>query len=114
MNESGTGTTATPVEERLRAALAARAQRVGPADLRPLRPPSGPVRFRRVPVRRAVAGVLVLAAVVALVFLTVRHEPARPVGPARSPHPPAGTPTAPVPSPVSPSTPQPSPSARQP
>ncbi|KMS92490.1 MULTISPECIES: hypothetical protein [Streptomyces] len=113
MNESGTGTTATPVEERLRAALAARAHSVGPADLRPLRPPTRPVRSRRVLVRRAVAGVLVLAAVAALVFLSVRGEPARPAEPARSPRPPIGTPT-PVPSPVSPSTTQPSPSARQP
>ncbi|MFH9084969.1 hypothetical protein [Streptomyces sp. NPDC017673] len=113
MNESGTGTTATPVEERLRAALAARALSVGPADLRPLPPPTGPVRSRRVLVRRAVAGVLVLAAVAALVFLSVRREPARPAEPARSPHPPIGTPT-PVPSPVSPSTAEPSPSARQP
>ncbi|MFE9360068.1 hypothetical protein [Streptomyces olivaceoviridis] len=113
MNESGTGSTATPVEERLRAALAARAHLVGPADLRPLRPPTGPLRSRRVLVRRAVAGVLVLAAVAALVFLSVRRGPARPVEPARSPHPPISTPT-PVPSPVRPSTPQPSPSARQP
>ncbi|MEV5148039.1 hypothetical protein AB0L14_27490 [Streptomyces sp. NPDC052727] len=113
MNESGTGTTAKPVEERLRAALAARAHSVGPADLRPLRPPTGPVRSRRVLVRRAVAGVLVLAAVAALVFLSVHREPARPAEPARSPHPPTGTP-APVPRPVNPSTTQPSPSARQP
>ncbi|GAA3100717.1 hypothetical protein GCM10017687_09800 [Streptomyces echinatus] len=41
MNEPGTGTTATPVEERLRAALAARAHLRRPgATLRPLRPPS--------------------------------------------------------------------------
>ncbi|MEU6665582.1 hypothetical protein [Streptomyces sp. NPDC046727] len=113
MNESGTGITATPVEARLRAALAARAHSVGPADLRPLRPPTGPVRSRRVLVRRAVVGVLALAAVAALVFFTVRGGQSRPAGPARSPHVPTGTPSQ-VPSPVSPSTAQPTPSARHP
>ncbi|KOV93633.1 MULTISPECIES: hypothetical protein [unclassified Streptomyces] len=114
MNESGTRSTATPVEERLRAALAARADSVGPADLRPLRPPAGAVRPRRVLVRRAVAGVLALAAVAALVFFTTRGGPSHPAGPARSPRPPTGTPSSvpsPVPSPVRPSTAQPSPSA---
>ncbi|AKN74078.1 hypothetical protein QR97_34045 [Streptomyces sp. PBH53] len=114
MNESGTGITATPVEERLRAALAARADSVGPADLRPLRPPAGAVRSRRVLVRRVVAGVLVLAAAAVLVFFSVRGGPPapRPAEPARSPHPPTGSPS-PVPSPVSPSAARPSPSAPQ-
>ncbi|WP_225825736.1 hypothetical protein [Streptomyces naphthomycinicus] len=113
MNDPGTGTTATPVEERLRAALAARAHSVGPADLRPLRPPAGSGRFRRVLVRRTVVGALVLAAVAALVFFTVRDGGTRPAEPARSPHPPTGTPS-PVPAPVTPSASQPSPSARHP
>ncbi|MEU6591536.1 hypothetical protein ABZ923_20325 [Streptomyces sp. NPDC046881] len=110
MNESGTGTTATPVEERLRAALAARADAVGPADLRPLRPPAGAARPRRVLVRRAVVGVLALAAVAALVFFTTRGGPSHPAEPARIPRPSTGTPS-PAPSPVRPSTAQPSPSA---
>ncbi|MFI2759051.1 hypothetical protein ACH5A3_09280 [Streptomyces echinatus] len=113
MNEPGTGTTATPVEERLRAALAARAHSVGPADLRPLRPPSRPARIRSVPVRRAVVGVLALAAVAALVFFALRGGESRPAGPARSPHPPIGTPS-PVPSAVSPSAARPTPSTPTP
>ncbi|ANP51116.1 hypothetical protein J2Z21_003165 [Streptomyces griseochromogenes] len=108
MNESGTGTVPTPVEERLRAALAARARSVGPADLRPLRPPTGAVR-RRVPVRRIAVGLLALAAVAALVFFALRSTPPRPAEPARSPRPTTGTPS-PVPSPVQPSTAAPSPS----
>ncbi|MEU3522413.1 hypothetical protein AB0E62_00800 [Streptomyces sp. NPDC038707] len=118
MNESGTSGYvrheggATPVEERLRAALAARAHAVGPADLRPLAPPAGPVRSRRTPVRRAVVGALVLAAVAALVFLTpafltARDEHPAPVPPAHSPHPPTGTPS-PTPSPSSPPSSPPS------
>ncbi|MEU1408577.1 hypothetical protein ABZ471_40920 [Streptomyces sp. NPDC005728] len=110
MNDSGTGTASTPVEERLRAALAARAQSVGPADLRPLRPPTGAVRPRRVAVRRVAVGLLALAAVAALVFFTVRSGPARPAEPAHSPRPTTGTPS-PVPSPVRPSTAEPSPSS---
>ncbi|MBL1103945.1 hypothetical protein JK361_04880 [Streptomyces sp. 5-8] len=113
MNESGTGIAATPVEERLRAALAARAHAVGPSDLRPLRPPAAGVRPRRVLVRRAVVGVLALAAVAALVFFTMRGGQPRPAGPARSPHLPTGTPS-PVPSSVPPSRAQPSPSVPQP
>jgi hypothetical protein len=114
MNHSGTGTARPPVEERLRAALAARADAVGPADLRPLSPPTGAPRVRRVVVRRAVAGVLALAAVAALVFFTVHGAPpAHPSRPARSPHPTVGTPS-PVPSPAGPRTAEPSPSGPQP
>ncbi|MFF8726670.1 hypothetical protein ACF073_09280 [Streptomyces sp. NPDC015171] len=109
MNESGTGSTATQVEERLRAALAARAHSVGPADLRPLRPPAGPVRSRRVLVRRAVVGVLALAAVAALVFFTVRGGSPRPAEPARPPHLPTGSPS-PVPSAATPTAARPTPS----
>ncbi|MET8583707.1 hypothetical protein ABZX39_22975 [Streptomyces collinus] len=108
MSTSGTGTTA--VEERLRAALAARAQSVGPADLRPLRPPAATARPRRAVLRRTAVGLLALAAAAALVFLAVRGGPDRPAEPAHRPRPPAtGTPT-PVPSPVRPTTAQPSPS----
>ncbi|MFF5013213.1 hypothetical protein [Streptomyces sp. NPDC001165] len=108
MNESGTGTAPKPVEERLRAALAARAQSVGPADLRPLRPPTGAVRPRRVLVRRVAVGLLALAAVAALVFFTVRGGPPHPAEPARSPRPSIGTPS-PDPSPVHPSRAEPTP-----
>ncbi|MGW3206874.1 hypothetical protein [Streptomyces sp. NPDC001135] len=113
MNDSGTGTAQTPVEERLRAALAARARSVGPADLRPLRPPTAAARPRRVLLRRAVLGALALAAVAALVFFTTRGGPSRPTQPARVPRPTVGTPS-PVPSAVTTSTAEPSPSAPPP
>ncbi|MFF8478459.1 hypothetical protein [Streptomyces sp. NPDC015414] len=111
MNDSptGTGTAPTRVEERLRAALDARARSVGPADLRPPRPPSA-TRSRRLPVRRVTVGLLALAAVAALVFLTVRDDRPRPAEPARSPRPTTGTPT-PVPTTVPPSPARPSPSS---
>ncbi|MFF3920292.1 hypothetical protein ACFYZB_44165 [Streptomyces sp. NPDC001852] len=112
MNESGTGTAQTPVEDRLRAALAARAHSVGPADLRPLRPPTAVVLPRRL-LRRVVVGALALAAVAALVFFTVRGGRPYPTEPARPPHPTTGTPS-PVPSAVTPSTAEPSPSAPPP
>ncbi|GAA3136659.1 hypothetical protein GCM10010521_23550 [Streptomyces rameus] len=110
---TGSGTAAEPVEQRLRAALAARAHAVGPADLRPPRPPAGPVRSRRVVARRTVAGLLALAAVAALVFFTMRGGASRPAEPARPAHPRTGTPS-PAPSTVTPSTAQPSPSAPRP
>ncbi|ARP68811.1 hypothetical protein LK07_02420 [Streptomyces pluripotens] len=113
MNESGTSTTATPVEERLRAALAARAHSVSPATLRPLRPPTGAVLTRRILLHRTVVGVLVLAAVAALVFFTVRDGPTRPTEPARPPRPTPAS-RSPVPSPLVPSAPAPSPYASQP
>ncbi|MEU9989347.1 hypothetical protein AB0E10_21640 [Streptomyces sp. NPDC048045] len=121
MNASGTGSGAAPtqVEERLRAALAARAQSVGPADLRPLPPPTAALRPRRVTARRVVVSLLALAAVAALVFFTVHGGPARPAEPARSPQPPhspgpaTGTPS-PVPSPVQRTTAEPTPSSPTP
>ncbi|WP_330336442.1 hypothetical protein [Streptomyces sp. NBC_00557] len=114
MSVSGHGTARPPVEERLRAALAARAHSVGPADLRPLRPPTAAVRPRRaVRLRRAVVGALALAAVAALVFFAVRGGPSHPAEPARAPRPTTGTPT-PVPSPVVPATAGPSASATHP
>ncbi|PKW11522.1 hypothetical protein SAMN05428944_1256 [Streptomyces sp. 1222.5] len=115
MNESGTGSAGTRVEERLRAALAARAESVGPADLRPLAPPPR-ARSTRVLLRRAAVGILALAAVAALVFFTVRGGPDRPAEPARPPRPPGpavGTPS-PVPSSAAPSAVRPSPSTPQP
>ncbi|GHI03605.1 hypothetical protein AQI88_35715 [Streptomyces cellostaticus] len=114
MNTSGTGTAPTPVEERLRAALAARAQSVGPADLRPLHPPAGSARPRRAHLRRVAVGLLALAAVAALVFfVTLRSAPARPAEPAHSPRPTTSTPS-PVPSPIHPTTAEPSPSSPKP
>jgi len=110
---TGTGTAPTPVEERLRAALAARAQSVGPAGLRPPRPPSAATHPRRLPVRRIAVGLLALAAVVALVFLTGRDDRPRPAEPARSPRPATGAPT-PAPTTVRPSPAQPSPSSPAP
>ena len=95
----------TPVEERLRAALAARANTVGPADLRPQRPPSAAPHARRrlplppfpLPLRGAVVSLLALAAVGALVFFTLHDTRTRPAEPAHSPRPTVTTPT-PVPS----------------
>lgn len=113
MNESSTGSAGTRVEERLRAALAARAESVRPADLRPLAPPPRAVRSTRVLLRRAAVGILALAAVAALVFFTVRGGPDRPAEPARPPRPPVGTPS-PVPSSATPSAVRPSPSTPQP
>ncbi|MES4887924.1 hypothetical protein [Streptomyces sp. NPDC096012] len=110
MNDPGTGTVPTPLEERLRAALAARAYSVGPADLRPLRPPTGELRPARVRLRRAVAGALVLAAVAALVFFTVRGGHTGPAEPARAPRPAVPTPS-PAPRQAGPLTPEPSPTA---
>ncbi|MGW1055380.1 hypothetical protein [Streptomyces sp. NPDC002521] len=89
------------------------AHTVGPADLRPLRPPTALVRPRRVALRRAVVGVPALAAVAALVFFSVRGGSPRPAEPARPPHPTAGTPS-PVPSTATPSTAEPSPSTPHP
>ncbi|TWV55531.1 hypothetical protein FRZ03_07445 [Streptomyces misionensis] len=104
MNDPGTADTPRPVEERLRAALAARANAVGPADLRPLRPPSAAPHPRRpalppLRLRGAAVGLLALAAVVALVLLTLHDTRTRPAEPARSPRPAVTTPVpVPVPS----------------
>ncbi|MGW5329341.1 hypothetical protein [Streptomyces sp. NPDC004014] len=117
MNDSapgGTGTASAPVEERLRAALAARARSVGPADLRPARPPSAAARSRRPPLRRVTIGLLALAAVAALVFLTVRNEQPRPSAPARSPRPMTTGTATPPPTTVPPQPARPSPSSPAP
>ncbi|MEU2717357.1 hypothetical protein [Streptomyces sp. NPDC007205] len=120
MNESGTGTAQTPVEERLRAPLAARAHSIASADLRPLGPPTAASRPRRVLQCRAVPGAPALAAVAALMFFTAHGGPSRPAEPAhvprptsRVPRPTVGTPS-PVPSTATPSTAEPSPSAPHP
>ncbi|MCS0605828.1 hypothetical protein NX794_32180 [Streptomyces sp. LP11] len=105
--DSGTTTAPAGVEDRLRAALAARARSVGPSDLRPRRPPTGPPG-PRLRLRHAVAGVLALAAVVALVLLTAHKDTPRPTEPAHSPHPAVSTPPPARPSAASP-TPNPSP-----
>jgi len=105
MSESGTSEAPPQVEERLRAALAARAHSVRPADLRPLRPPTAADRPHRLVLRRVAVGLLALAAVAALAFFTVRGEAPHPAEPARSPSPTKQTPS-PVPSPVRP-TPEP-------
>ncbi|MBV2356690.1 hypothetical protein KUM39_20315 [Streptomyces sp. J2-1] len=106
MNETTYGAAETaPVEERLRAALAARAESVRPADLRPLRPPTGGPALRPVLVRRVALGLLALAAAAALVFLGVRGAPSHPAEPARPGHPtPTPTPTGAMPSRAAPSS----------
>ncbi|WKE68155.1 hypothetical protein [Streptomyces sp. WP-1] len=106
------GSVREPVEERLRAALAARANAVGPADLRPLRSPTGALKSYRLPLRGTVVGLLALAAVAALVLFTLHGGGTRPAPPAHHPRPTVGTPS-PVPSSASP-TPVASPSAPEP
>ncbi|MGW3265814.1 hypothetical protein [Streptomyces sp. NPDC001056] len=91
----------SPVEERLRAALSARADAVGPADLRPRHPPTAAPRALRPSPRGTLAGLLALAAVAALLFLTVHGTRAHPAEPARSPAPTVSTPS-PHPSSASP------------
>ncbi|MEU8970478.1 hypothetical protein AB0D11_14550 [Streptomyces monashensis] len=111
MNDSGTSSAApAQVEERLRAALAARAHSVGPADLGPLPAPTVTARPRRVPLHRAALGMLALAAVAALVFFAVRGGPPRPAEPARPPHPTVEAPSSAAPSPTPSNTAVPSPS----
>ncbi|MFB7597473.1 hypothetical protein [Streptomyces sp. NPDC056160] len=77
------------VEERLRAALDARARLVGPDRLRPSAPPAAPpaapaAAWRRI--RRGAPALLALAAVVAgvVLWLDSRHQDA-PAPPARMP-----------------------------
>ncbi|WP_037860412.1 hypothetical protein [Streptomyces sp. NRRL S-340] len=86
-----------PVEERLRAALDARARLVGPGRLRPSAPPGarGAAAWSRV--RRGASALVALAAIVAgvVLWLGQRHQDA--------PAPPATTPSVtgpPAPSPV--------------
>ncbi|MER8057737.1 MULTISPECIES: hypothetical protein [unclassified Streptomyces] len=106
------GAVREPVEERLRAALAARANAVGPSDLRPRRPPTDALGVRRPSLRGTVVGLLALAAVAALVLFALHDGGSRPAPPAHPPRPTAGTPS-PVPSSASP-TPVASPSAPAP
>ncbi|MGW4705887.1 hypothetical protein [Streptomyces sp. NPDC004285] len=97
----------SPVEERLRAALAARAGLVTHRDLRRAEPPRG----RRWGTRRvrAVASVVLgaAAAVAAVCVLTLLPDGAAtpdPVLPARTPAP-TGTPPVPTPAPAPPAAP---------
>jgi hypothetical protein len=105
------GDRADETEQRLRAALHARAQGIGRGDLRSAAPPSAIARTFR-PVRRALAVFFGLAAAAACVLLVYAARPAAaPIGPARTP-PTSRAPVAtgsPSPSPTAPS-PQPSPS----
>ncbi|MEU6462847.1 hypothetical protein [Streptomyces sp. NPDC046976] len=106
------GSVREPVEERLRAALAARANAVAPADLRPLRPPTEALKAHRLSLRGTVVGLLALAAVAALVLFGLHDGGSRPAPPAHQPRPTVGTPS-PMPSSASPS-PVASPSAPEP
>ncbi|AGP57713.1 hypothetical protein [Streptomyces rapamycinicus] len=104
--------TPSPTEERLRAALDARARLIDAHDLSPYRPPTGPAWGAR-RIRRVVSAVAVtVAAAAAVAFLLLSGSPDRPhpAPPARDPRtsPPAtsvpssnGSPTA-KPSPTSP------------
>lgn len=87
MNERGAVRGERPVEERLRAALCARAGSVGLADLRPAVPPSASGAARAgFAARRAALALFVLAAAVACVlFLVSRGEEDRPARPAGEP-----------------------------
>ncbi|MGA6157780.1 hypothetical protein ACPEIC_31010 [Stenotrophomonas sp. NPDC087984] len=104
--------TPPPVEDRLRAALDARARLIDAHELSPYRPPTGPAwgtrRIRRVV--SAVAVAAAAAAAVAFLLLSGSPEDNRPAPPARDPRtsPPAtsvpsthGSPTS-KPSPTSP------------
>ncbi|NEW71688.1 hypothetical protein [Streptomyces rhizosphaericus] len=117
--------TPSPTEERLRAALDARARLIDAHDLPPYRPPTGPAWGTR-RIRRVVSAVAVtVAAAAAVAFLLLSGSPERPhpAPPARDPRtsPPAtsvpsthGSPTS-EPSPTSPpDTPPPTSTATQP
>ncbi|MEV2215109.1 hypothetical protein AB0H86_27365 [Streptomyces sp. NPDC050997] len=83
MNGHDPGPGPESVELRLEAALRARADSVGLADLRPAHPPSGPSVARVTPARAALA-LLALAAVAVCVLLLAQREadtPIRPAGP---------------------------------
>ncbi|AEM87361.1 hypothetical protein [Streptomyces violaceusniger] len=79
--------TPPPVEERLRAALDARARLIDAHELSPYRPPTGPAwgtrRIRRV--ASAVAVAAAAAAAVAFLLLSGSPEDNRPAPPARDP-----------------------------
>lgn len=101
-------------EERLRAALEARARLVQPGRLRPSVPPAAPAAAR-LRLRRGAAVLVALAAAVAgaVLWLGHRHQdtPAPPAGPpsVTGPRPPAPAPAAPSAVPRSPDVAAPSP-----
>ncbi|MEW2291314.1 hypothetical protein ABZ719_01205 [Streptomyces sp. NPDC006743] len=99
-----------PVEERLRAALDARARLVGPGQLRPAAPPAarGAVAWSRV--RRGAPALVALVAVVAgvVLWLGQRHQDA-PAAPATTPS--VTGPPAPSPAPATATAPAPAPDA---
>ncbi|WP_405538228.1 hypothetical protein [Streptomyces antimycoticus] len=115
--------TPPPVEDRLRAALDARARLIDVHELSPYRPPTGPAWGAR-RIRRVASAVAVAAAAAAVAFLLLSGSPERPhpAPPARDPRtsPPAtsvpstnGSPTS-APSPTSPpATPPPTSTATQ-
>ncbi|CDR09703.1 hypothetical protein [Streptomyces iranensis] len=81
--------TPSPIEERLRAALDARARLIDAHDLSPYRPPNGPAWGAR-RIRRVVSAVAVtVAAAAAVAFLLLSGSPERPhpAPPARDPRP---------------------------
>ncbi|MEW1773191.1 hypothetical protein [Streptomyces sp. NPDC086777] len=92
----------TPVEERLRAALEARAQLLSAHDLSPARPPAGRAwgtrRIRRV-LSVAVAAAAVAAAAVILVLSSGTLDRSRPAPPAQHSSP-TVAPDSPAPHPV--------------
>jgi len=100
-----------PIEDRLRAALDARARLISAHDLSPSRPPAGPAwgtrRIRRVV--SAVAAAAAVAAAIAFLLLSGSPERPRPAPPARDPG--VTHETSPVPSPTE-STARPTPQPR--
>ncbi|MGX9889201.1 hypothetical protein [Streptomyces sp. NPDC002276] len=87
--DHGSGVPPGSVEQRLRAALRARADSVDFSALRPAVPPTARARFRLTalrPVRRTALALLVVAAAVVGVLFAVAYPDHRaPVGPARPP-----------------------------
>ncbi|AQW50913.1 hypothetical protein ACIQPP_20530 [Streptomyces violaceusniger] len=101
--------TPPPVEDRLRAALDARARLIDAHELSPYRPPTGPAwgtrRIRRVVSAIAVAAAA--AAAVAFLLLSGSPEDNRPAPPARDPRTSPPTTSAPSSSTGTPNRPSP-------
>jgi hypothetical protein len=95
----------SPIEERLRAALDARARLISAHDLSPARPPAGRAWGTR-RIRRggsALAGTAAVAATLAFLLLSGPPERSHPTPPARDPRI-TDTPVPAVPSPAAPHT----------